>query len=299
MSEFMVENELNSSDNLFSEEEISAAIETKSLLLSQYGYKPEDIPTRELMIVTMNCKLRPETAAKKYKKWFDALESFGICSFKDIWEGLSLESDDDILNRDNQDEITSSSKKYPYADSNDQWNGLLKVIPAYAGCGKDKNNRSIMWIKTCPVQKEDEKLAVRIGCIYFTAIHSDLNSLRNGITFVLDTTGNSMEKKVGNEDKLQRVYQSIPLRPQKIMILGANFVKRFLINSIITIASYFTSEKVIDRIRFVDIDEVKDEIDDESMPIHMGGQGGGISDDVELLSWVKSRIKNFPPLPDI
>ena len=39
-------------------------------------------------------------------------------------------------------------------------------------------------------------------------------------TSVPDTSTNPMDKAIGNENKLQRVWQSIPLRPQRIFILG-------------------------------------------------------------------------------
>ena len=47
-----------------------------------------------------------------------------------------------------------------------------------------------MWIRSRPTTKDEERDAVRCGVIYFTAIHADLTSMREGITFVIDTTEN-------------------------------------------------------------------------------------------------------------
>jgi hypothetical protein len=42
-----------------------------------------------------------------------------------------------------------------------------------------------MWILTNPVPVDEEADAIRASIIYFTAIHADLKSMREGITFVL------------------------------------------------------------------------------------------------------------------
>jgi hypothetical protein len=178
------------------------------------------------------------------------------------------------------------------------WAELEPLFTAYAGTGRDSMNRSIMWIKTRPTTIEEEQLSVRCGVIMYTAIHADLVSMREGITFVLDTEGNDMQAKVGNEKKLQRVYQSIPLRPQKIFILGAGWVKRVLINAIISFASLFTKEKVIDRVEFAELERVQETVSLEALPVHRGGGGGGITSNACLVTWVRSRLGAFPPVPE-
>lgn len=262
-------------ESLFTEEEINAFVKTKALLLEQ-GLSLDKISQRDLLITVMNCKLRPESAAEKYKKWLDAMSVFDINSFTDVWENLPLEGD-------------GSRGDWPIIN--------FMVGGVYAGCGRDMQNRSVMWIKTRPVQIEEERNAIRSSVVYFTAIHADLISLRNGITFVLDTTNNDMVQKVGNENKLQRTWQSIPLRPQRIFILGAGYIKRALINAALAIASLFTKEKVIERIRFAELDEVRKEIADESLPVHVGGQSP-IKNEEELVQWVHKRLANFPTLPE-
>jgi hypothetical protein len=142
----------------------------------------------------------------------------------------------------------------------------------------------------------------------------------------------------------------MPLRPQAIFILGTNFVTRTIINTIISIASLFTSEKVLDRVRFADLDEVKTKIPDSSMPkplqavddhgqVHTLEQhrkdiwdtmqnpttlyllifvtgnnvcsgmlattqsyvgGGSLLDTTDkVLDWMRERLRNFHPLPDL
>lgn len=153
-----------------------------------------------------------------------------------------------------------------------------------------------MWIKTRPTQIEEESLAIRAGVIYFMALHADSISLRQGITFVLDTTKNDTSNSVGNESKLQKCFQSIPLRPQRIFILGATWIKRIVINSLITIASFFTKEKVLERIMFCELEEVRKEVSDLSMPAYLGFHGGGLHSPEDLLSFIQKRIKNYPPI---
>ena len=64
------------------------------------------------------------------------------------------------------------------------------------------------------------------------------------MTFVLDTEKNDYENSYGNEAKMQKIWQCMPLRPQRIFILGATMVKRVLINAALALASLFTNEKV-------------------------------------------------------
>jgi len=73
------------SEDSFSLDEISCLKETKSLLLTKYELPEDKISTRELLISCMNCKLRPDNSAQKYKKWIEAMSDFNITSFDDIW----------------------------------------------------------------------------------------------------------------------------------------------------------------------------------------------------------------------
>lgn len=260
--------------DVFTSEELDAMVETKSRLTAN-NIKVSD---RELAIVVMNCKLRVEKAVTKYTKWLEAMKDFGINSFDDVWGDLPKDG----------------------SGTSEQWKEVLCMISAYAACGSDKEGRSIMWIRSRPVQVAEEALAIRTGCLYYLAAHSDMTSLRNGITFVVDTASNDMVSgRIGNENKLQRTWQSMPLRPQKLFILGAGFLKRAVINALLALVSLFTSEKVLDRVRFVELDKVKECVDQASLPVYQGGQGGGMQSDEELLRWVRARLGEFPPLPSL
>ena len=226
----------------------------------------------------MNCKFRPDSAVKKLKKWTDEMrDSFGLCSFKDDIFG-SLQDDGQ--------------------GSDEAWNEIAPLFTAYAGTGEDNQGRSIMWIKARQTKIEEETNSVRAGVLYFMAVHADILSLRQGITFVIDTTNREMTN-VGNEKKLQKVYQSIPLRPQNIFIIGTSFFKRILINALIRFASLFTSDKVIDRVSFATLDEVKQEVSSESLPVYLEGKGGGKATNEQLVTWVRSRLLQFPKFPEL
>ena len=258
----------------WTQEEIEAGRQTKRLLEDDKDFDNQFLDKRALWLTVVNCKFRPEKARDKFKKWTNEMKTnFGINSFGDIFRDV-------------------------HPDGKGDWTDIAPLFTAYAGCGRDDMDRSIMWIKTRPTQIDEEQKAVRAGAIYYTAVHADLTSMRKGITFVLDTEGNDMQSKIGNESKLQRVYQSIPLRPQKIFILGAGWLKRTIINGIIAFASLFTKEKIIDRIEFCDLDVVKKTVSNDALPIHREGGGGGIKDNEALIEWVKERLANFPEVPD-
>ena len=263
----------------WTEEEVAAAKATKSLLKNHKDFDQNFLSDREIFLTTVNCKFRPETACEKFVKWTNEMKSsFGINSFKEIYQGLGTNAE----------------------GSDEEWAKVSSLFTAYAGCGLDKNGRSIMWIRARSTTAEEERNAIRCGCIYFTAVHADLVSMRQGITFVIDTANNDMAGKTGNEGKLQRVYQSIPLRPQHIFILGAGWIKRAIINALITFASLFTKEKVLERVRFATLDEVIKDVDAASLPVYTGhpdARGGGMSRNEDVVGYVRRRLQNFPQIP--
>jgi len=261
-------------------EEVAAVKETKRLLLAHAKFDQNFLSDREIFLSTVNCKFRPEKACDKIIKWTTEMKSnFGINSFDEVYAGLGRSGE----------------------GSDEEWAQIGKCLTAYAGCGLDKNGRSIMWIRSRPTTNDEERDAVRCGVIYFTAIHADLTSMREGITFVIDTTENSDMGRTGNESKLQRVYQSIPLRPQHIFILGAGWFKRAIINGLIRIASLFTSDKVIERVRFATLDEVLKDVNVEALPVYMHAQakGGGLAENEQVVAWVRRRLQTFPAIPDL
>jgi hypothetical protein len=40
-------------------------------------------------------------------------------------------------------------------------------------------------------------------------------------------------------------------------------------------------------------------VDEESLPVYIGGKGAGLTDETELLKWVRHRLASHPKLPDL
>ena len=79
----------DSREILFTQEELEAFRDTKNLLMTTHSMPAEKISMRELIIVTMNCKLRPDTAASKYKNWLDLIDTgMGVSNFDMVWEEI-------------------------------------------------------------------------------------------------------------------------------------------------------------------------------------------------------------------
>ena len=205
---------------------------------------------------------------KKYKNWLDALSAFGINSFNDVWGDLNRNGESDFIN-----------------------NEIMQFLFHYKVCGKDNSNRDVLWIAAAPIPIEIEKNVMKASCIYFYTLHCDLETLRNGITMIMDTRKRDYTKKIGNENKCQKVWMSMPTRPQSINILEPSMIKRTIINSLFYLASFFTSEKIISRIRFGDENEVKELLPLSSLPQYVGGE---IPSDVNILiEWIQKRLKRF------
>jgi hypothetical protein len=72
---------------LFTDDEVAAFRTTKALLLAEHEIPVEKISIRELIITTMNCKLKSDTAAEKYKRWLNLInDGMNITSFDVVWE---------------------------------------------------------------------------------------------------------------------------------------------------------------------------------------------------------------------
>ncbi len=222
------------------------------------GVPQAAIGLKTLAVCTINTKLRVDEARDKYMKWLEAVGVFGLTSL----------SDESLVN----------PASHP-------------LFRSYAPSGVDKEGRRVFWIKGGVVPPSEEGLSVSAGVAYFMAIHADSVSLREGITFVIDVSLQP-STKAGNEGKLQKTWQSFPLRPQAIRIAGAGLIKRTIINGLIQVAAFFTKQKILDRIRFVTVDEVVAELPPDSVPRYLNGGGGGLSDDLSV--WVTERIANFP-----
>ena len=102
-----------------------------------------------------------------------------------------------------------------------------------------------MWIRAPkePHEEAMETAVVRAAIMYHTAIHADPISLR-GITFIIDTSNKSAkQRRPTNDKKLQKTWQAMPLRPQTVLIAGASYPLRIIINTLITITSIFSKKK--------------------------------------------------------
>mmetsp|Transcript_27773 Transcript_27773/g.31731 ORF Transcript_27773/g.31731 Transcript_27773/m.31731 type:complete len:300 (-) Transcript_27773:82-981(-) len=167
----------------------------------------------------------------------------------------------------------------------------------YCPCGVDNDGRQIMWINggDNAITEELEKTSIRAGILYTMAIHSDNKSLREGITFVIDTSKQGSKPKIGNESRVQKINQSYPLRPQAIYLAGSSMATRIFINGLIKIASLFTKQKILSRIKFVTIEQAIDCVPKESAPTYVGGMAGHIED---VVQWTKDRLQVLP-IPEL
>jgi hypothetical protein len=234
------------------------------------GIGRSKINSHAIAITCLNQKLRVSDCADKYIAWLEAIAVFNINDFGDVINGF-----DDY-------------------DAN-----LAPRLASYSLAGKDSQNRDIFWINgSSPVTVPQEREAVRAGVLYFLAIHSDPVSLRNGITFVIDVSAN--KANVGNEKKLQKVWQSFPLRPQRILIMGAGSLKRIFINGVIKFASLFSKAKILERIQFVDRQMVVGELGEVNVPRYVNGDSGkGFVGEKDIGVWVKERVQAFPNLDQV
>lgn len=208
------------------------------------GLAPGDVRPREVAVITMVSKGRVEKSVEKYKQFVTTLGEYGL-TVSSLYE----------------DRATLHAKL------------AHKWKVSYQVCGADSGGRSIMWIGSSePTQVAEEQTVVHCGILYWMAVHSDLRTLREGCTFVIDTSKQDSIGKVGNERKLQKTWQALPLRPQNLFIVGASFLKRLFINALIKFASVFSNSKVLARIQFVEMPEVRKVVSEENMPHELGGE---------------------------
>lgn len=163
----------------------------------------------------------------------------------------------------------------------------------YEPCGVDYEGRQILWINggSKAITEDMEKTSIRTGILYTLAIHADVKSLREGITFVIDTSQQGSKAKIGNEGRIQKINQAYPLRPQAIYLAGASLATRVVINGLIKVASLFTKQKILQRIEFVTMEDAVQRVPRESAPRYVGGEGGNIDD---VVKWTKERYAALP-----
>ena len=249
----------------FSNKEKSAIAEVSRLLLKSEKeggmcISKEDVRPREVAMVTLITKLRVEKAVAKYKQLLDVLKQYGL-SMSSLYENEEL-----LL-----------------AKLGDKW------AANYLVAGVDKGGRSAMWLSASePSKLSEEQTVVHSGIMYWQAVHSDITTLRDGCTFVIDTSKQKVLKKVGNERKLQKTWQSLPLRPQNLFIVGASFLRKIFLNALISFASVFSNSKVLARIQFVEMDSVKECFDPQELPHELGGHKRP-----DVSSWIFSRLRAY------
>lgn len=253
------------SDITYSSEELEVMRVVRRRLEKDHGLSY--VNPRFLAYTVIASKNRVDEATDKYRKF---LQATALCD-------MDIVEPDDILLGDPA-----------VAD---------QLVRAYAPTGVDHEGRQIMWISggSSGVEKDMEKSAIRAGILYTMAVHADQKSLREGITFVVDTSKHGTMEKIGNESKLQTINKSYPLRPQAILIAGSSKATRIVINGLIKVFSLFVSKKILQRIEFVSQEQAMEKVPKESGPVYLGGGGGGINDVVE---WTKIRYASLPT-PDI
>ena len=246
---------------VYTEEELEAIRQVKKQLIEKHEIDPSKIGLKTLALTTIVTKLRVDEAAEKYVKYLQSTADCGVPNLTDE-EALFMKDVD-----------------------------LEKWIKSYAVCGRDNMGRSVMWIRgNTAFPEEVESYVIRASVMYHVAIHADATSLREGITFVIDTSQRPA-KRAKNEAKLQRTWQSMPMRPQAFLIAGASLPLRVIINSLVLVASLFTKQKILDRIKFVKVDDALQTLSTESAPTYLGGGGGNIKD---IVQWTRDRIDGFP-----
>jgi len=247
---------------IYSEEELTAMREVRAKLLKDHGIKESQIGSIFLAVATINCKLRVDESVKKITKMLEIMELLG-CS-----DGID----------------------------NNLWKTEAKhELSPYLPTGRDHRGCSITWIRgSGGVSKEDERYHCQACIMQYLAVHADAKTLRQGVSFIVDMS-NKQSSKVGNEKLIQSFYQSIPQRPQIILIAGAGYIMRTVVNASIKLASVFTKQKILQRIHFTSIEEAKRMFPQDSAPTIAGGKGGGIE---SYEDWVKERLSKLPA-PDL
>eukprot|EP00037_Helgoeca_nana_P021003 m.209957 g.209957 ORF g.209957 m.209957 type:complete len:278 (+) comp25478_c4_seq1:231-1064(+) len=241
---------------------VFAEVQT-ALLAEASGVPAEAVRPREIAVVTMLSKCRVDKAVANYVKFVETLGEHGL-KISELY----------------QEEATLHSDMGPRFNDN------------YQVCGVDSGGRAIMWIAASkPTQVSEERIAVHAGVLAWLAVHSDIFTLREGCTFVIDTSQQNHVKKIGNEKKMQRTWQALPLRPQNLFIVGASWGKRIFINAMIKFASAFSSNKVLKRLRFVEMPAVREEVPEKDMPHVHGGEPR-----CTMANWVAVRIAAFDGL---
>ncbi|KAL1518909.1 hypothetical protein AB1Y20_003182 [Prymnesium parvum] len=237
-------------------EEIDAVLAVRKCLVEDKQVPLHEIGEIELITITLNSKLRVPEAVEKFMTYREQV--LQLYNIPDVWAE-------------------------PHVDGLDlQWH-------RFAVAGRDDGDRQIMWIQGSGTPVAEETACVRACCHYFFAVHSDMKTLRDGITIVIDVSGR--RAKVGNEKKLQVTWQNFPSRPQHIHILGTSAITRIFVNGLISFAALFAKSKVLARIQFSDIRQFTELFGTAALPEVKGGP-----ERPPVREWVRARLDAFPKM---
>ena len=246
---------------VYTDDEVQAMKQVRTKL-EEHGIDKARVCDEFLAVATINCKLRIEETVKKIVKLLAIMTELGC-----------------------EDGITSNLWKP----------GAAHELKSFAPVGKCNNGCHAQWIrKGGSVTREEQRNHVHACVMFYLANNRDARTLRNGMIFVFDMTGRddmATEKRQGNEKLIQSFYQALPSRPQSINIVGCSFLLRSFINASIKVASLFIKQKILARIHFSNMEDVKKHFPEESIPKYAGGEGGGIEN---YGDWIKDRLDDFP-----
>eukprot|EP00729_Bicosta_minor_P008976 gene8976-32131_t len=242
------------------QEELDAIKAVKAACIEK-GVDMSKVEDQVVVACTMIGKLRVEKAVESIEKWLGIKKLYSVpMLFEGDWEA--------------------------------KINTLKYYMDHYAVCGRDEGGRNVMWINPSggiEIDQEDECL--NSACFFMIAMNADMHTMRHGSSMVMDAK--VADRKIGNEKKLQRTWQEFPNRPQHIIIINASTIKRLAVNFLVKFASVFSSNKIFQRLRFGNIDDVTDRcMPKDSLPVTHGGPSRGSTTD-----WVIKRLKAFPMPP--
>lgn len=163
-----------------------------------------------------------------------------------------------------------------------------KHFGMFCVCGNDKEGLGIMWITGKPVPVAEEQNSVLASFMYYLAVHSDADTLRRGITLVIDSSNRS-DVKIGNEKKLRKTWFNLPLQAKRIFIVGAGFFKRMAINGLLRVVRLFKSG--LEGVQFVQMEAVEQVVPEKSRPNYALSESERVA---SVHAFMQQRLSTFP-----
>jgi len=222
--------------------------------LAKAGVADDMIGFREVVITAMLSE-SVDVAVEGYKMMLGVLQQYGL-KLKDIYDPKAFDK-------------------------------AQKHLGMFCVCGKDKDGCGIMWITGKPVPVAEEQNSVLASFMYYLAVHSDADTLRRGITLVIDSSNRS-DVKIGNEKKLRKTWFDLPLKAQRIFIVGAGFFKRMAINALMRVVRMFKS---MQDVQFVTMETVQQVVPEKSRPNYSLSESEKVA---SVQAFVQQRLSTFP-----